>query len=37
MEAIFCGVGEAFDEHLSNTSILVVDGSRGHRGQVLLD
>jgi ribonuclease BN (tRNA processing enzyme) len=37
MEAIFCGVGEAFDEHLSNTSILVVDGSQGRRGQVLLD
>ena len=37
MEAIFCGVGEAFDETLTNTSILVVDGSKAERRQVLLD
>ncbi|MFP4515648.1 MAG: MBL fold metallo-hydrolase [Desulfovibrionales bacterium] len=38
MEVIFCGVGEAFDEDLANTSILVTagDGDEGQR-QVLLD
>jgi ribonuclease BN (tRNA processing enzyme) len=37
MEAIFCGIGEAFDEQLTNTSILVINGRDRGRRQVLLD
>jgi ribonuclease BN (tRNA processing enzyme) len=37
MKVIFVGVGEAFDENLSNTSILVLSGSENNHSQILLD
>ena len=37
MKALFCGVGEAFDEDLSNTSILVEVEEHGDVRKLLLD
>lgn len=37
MQAMFVGVGEAFDEHYPNASILVSFGSAGNQRHVLLD
>ncbi|RUA00885.1 MAG: ribonuclease Z [Deltaproteobacteria bacterium] len=37
MKIIFTGVGEAFDENLPNTSIVVLSGDRDNQQQVLLD
>lgn len=37
MRVLFCGVGEAFDEALPNTSLLVEATANGQRREVLLD
>jgi ribonuclease BN (tRNA processing enzyme) len=37
MQVLFTGVGEAFDETESNTSILLVPHSAGRKGHILLD
>lgn len=37
MQVVFCGVGEAFDETLPNTSILLRDRNRGSGKRILLD
>ena len=37
MQIMFVGVGEAFDEHLPNTSILVLTDGHGKKRQILLD
>ncbi len=37
MQVLFCGVGEAFDENLPNTSILVEVEEHGTTRQILLD
>ena len=37
MRVIFAGVGEAFDENLGNTTVLVTTGSGKRKRQILLD
>ena len=37
MRALFCGVGEAFDEAQPNTSLLVTASANGERREILLD
>jgi ribonuclease BN (tRNA processing enzyme) len=37
MEIVFAGVGEAFDEHLPNTSILICSENAKKKRQILLD
>lgn len=37
MRIVFCGVGEAFDEHLPNISIWIQDKDKADAGGILLD
>ncbi len=37
MRVVFCGVGEAFDENLTNTSILIQEKNDGSGRSILLD